>query len=34
MTLADGLAVIAPDTTVEPGGAVDVIVLRALELLD
>jgi molybdopterin molybdotransferase len=34
MTLADGLAVVAPDATVEPGEAVEVIVLRPLELLD
>jgi molybdopterin molybdotransferase len=34
MTLADGLAVVAPDTTVEPGDALEVIVLRPLELLD
>ena len=33
MTLADGLAVVAPDTTVNPGEPVEVIVLRALELL-
>jgi hypothetical protein len=33
MTLADGLAVVAPDTTVDPGEPVEVIVLRALELL-
>jgi molybdopterin molybdotransferase len=31
MVLADGLAVVAPDTTVAAGEAVDVIVLRALE---
>jgi molybdopterin molybdotransferase len=28
MVLADGLAVVPPDTTVEPGAAVDVMVLR------
>jgi molybdopterin molybdotransferase len=33
MTLADGLAVVGPDTTVDPGEQVEVIVLRALELL-
>src|SRR6266849_503183 len=33
MTLADGLAVVAPDTTVNAGDSVEVIVLRALELL-
>lgn len=33
MTLADGLAVVAPDTTVNAGDPVEVIVLRALELL-
>jgi molybdopterin molybdotransferase len=31
MVLADGLAVVAPDTTIAPGQAVDVIVLRSLE---
>jgi len=31
MVLADGLAVVAPDTTIAAGEAVDVIVLRALE---
>ena len=31
MVLADGLAVVAPDTTIAVGEAVDVIVLRALE---
>jgi molybdopterin molybdotransferase len=31
MVLADGLAVVAPDTTIAAGGAVDVIVLRPLE---
>jgi molybdopterin molybdotransferase len=33
MTLADGLAVVAPDTTVNAGDTVEVIVLRPLELL-
>jgi molybdopterin molybdotransferase len=33
MTLADGLAVVAPDTTVNAGEAVEVIVLRSLELV-
>jgi molybdopterin molybdotransferase len=33
MALADGLAVVAPDTTVEAGESVEVIVLRALELI-
>jgi len=28
MVLADGLAIVAPDTTIEPGGAVEVILLR------
>jgi molybdopterin biosynthesis enzyme len=31
MVLADGLAVVPPDTTIAPGEAVDVIVLRSLE---
>ena len=31
MVLADGLAVVAPDTTIGAGEAVDVIVLRSLE---
>src|SRR6266850_4476781 len=31
MVLADGLAVVAPDTTIAEGQAVDVIVLRSLE---
>jgi molybdopterin molybdotransferase len=31
MVLADGLAVVAPDTTIAAGETVDVIVLRALE---
>jgi molybdopterin molybdotransferase len=31
MVLADGLAVVAPDTTIAVGQAVDVIVLRSLE---
>src|SRR5881397_1819152 len=31
MVLADGLAVVAPDTTIAGGQAVDVIVLRSLE---
>jgi molybdopterin molybdotransferase len=31
MVLADGLAVVAPDTTIAAGEAVDVIVLRSLE---
>jgi molybdopterin molybdotransferase len=31
MVLADGLAVVAPDTVVDAGGAVDVILLRGLE---
>ena len=31
MVLADGLAVVAPDTTIATGEAVDVIILRALE---
>jgi molybdopterin molybdotransferase len=31
MVLADGLAVVAPDTTIAAGEAVEVIVLRALE---
>ena len=31
MVLADGLAVVAPDTTIAAGEAVDVIILRALE---
>ena len=31
MVLADGLAVVAPDTTIAAGEVVDVIVLRALE---
>jgi molybdopterin molybdotransferase len=31
LVLADGLAVVAPDTTIAVGEAVDVIVLRALE---
>ena len=31
MVLADGLAVVSPDTTIAAGEAVDVIVLRALE---
>jgi molybdopterin molybdotransferase len=32
MVLADGLAVVAPDTTIAAGQPVDVIVLRSLEL--
>jgi molybdopterin molybdotransferase len=32
MTLADGLAVVEPDTTVNEGDALEVIVLRALDL--
>ena len=31
MVLADGLAVVAPDTTIAVGEAVDVVLLRALE---
>ena len=31
MVLADGLAVVAPDTTIAAGESVDVIVLRSLE---
>ncbi|PYN84645.1 MAG: hypothetical protein DMD87_26740 [Candidatus Rokuibacteriota bacterium] len=31
MVLADGLAVVAPDTTIGAGESVDVIVLRSLE---
>jgi len=31
MVLADGLAVVAPDTEISAGGPVEVIVLRGLE---
>ena len=31
MVLADGLAVVAPDTTIAAGESVDVIVLQSLE---
>jgi molybdopterin biosynthesis enzyme len=31
MVLADGLAVVPPDTTIAKGQPVDVIVLRSLE---
>jgi molybdopterin molybdotransferase len=33
MTLADGLAVVPPDTTLNAGDPVDVILLRGLELI-
>jgi molybdopterin molybdotransferase len=34
MTLADGLAVLPGDTTIAPGGPVDVVLLRGLDFVD